>query len=192
MQGPLDNPIAAGLVSRAARLLTFDTQTGETHQYVYLLESSSTANSDIAALTQDALLVDERDGKFPGDLLDPSTVKHIYKIDLHGATDVSDPENGATGKLFGGKTLEELSVADFRTHGIVPVRKVLVADLLDYGYPHDKAEGLAVIDQFTIAVANDDDFGIADGALAKLLPGSSTVDFCEVFFIKLPRPLASY
>ena len=44
----------------------------------------------------------------------------------------------------GGKTLEELTDADFATSGIVPVSKVLVHDLLSDDYHLGKVEVLAV------------------------------------------------
>jgi len=57
-------------------------------------------------------------------------------------------------------------------------------------YPHDKAEGLAVIGDSVIAVANDDDFGITadcDGKgtyVPKLCPNGK-LDCNEVYFIPL-------
>ncbi len=120
-----------------------------------------------------------------------------YKIDLAGATDISDPANSATGKLFGGKTAEELKdAATIAANGITPVKKTLAADLMtDISslYPHDKAEGIVVINSSLIAVCNDDDFGITTGAgakyIAKDLPSSNSVDKNRIYFIKLKSPL---
>jgi hypothetical protein len=120
MQSPLDNPRAAGRVSRLTRLLWFDTRTGETRQYVYVLGSASLLISEITAVSRNTLLTLERDSAFPGA---GSTVKRIYRIHLSGATDISDPANGAQGRLFGGKTLEQLSVAELATWGITPVSR---------------------------------------------------------------------
>lgn len=193
MQSALDNPKSAGRSSRITRLLRFDTRTGETRQYVYLLEESDLLTSEIAAVTEDVLLTLERDGDFPGD---GSTVKRIYKVDLRGATDVSDPSNAPTGQLFDGRTLEQLPVEELERYGIVPVRKVLVADLLALGYPHDKPEGLAVLDDFTILVSNDDDFGVTDGEgglVAKTLPAlNGAVDHNTVWFIRVTTPLRDF
>ena len=94
------------------------------------------------------------------------------------------------------KTLEQLSEAELKEAGIVPVTKELVVDLLTLpgGYPHDKSEGLAVISNTMIAVSNDDDFGIVPdgkgGIMAKRLPGENNrVDLNRVYFIKLDKPL---
>jgi hypothetical protein len=59
-------------------------------------------------------------------------------------------------------------------------------------YPHDKAEGLAIINSRLIAVSNDDDFGItgANGIYQpKILPATNTVDKNSIYFIKLSTPL---
>jgi len=192
MQSPLDNPRSAGRDSRVTRILSFDTRTGATRQYVYLLEDDGLLNSEIAALTPTTLLVLERDGDYPGDPEEPSSVKRIYKIDLAGATDVSDPANAAEGRLVGGKTLESLTTEELAAAGIVPVAKTLVADLLELGYPHDKPEGLAVVDDFTIAVSNDDDFGVTDGPdglTPKVLPKLGVVDFNTVYFVRVATRL---
>jgi hypothetical protein len=59
-------------------------------------------------------------------------------------------------------------------------------------YPHDKAEGLPIINKNLIAVSNDDDFGITGtGGVyqAKILPETNRVDKNSIYFIKLSTPL---
>lgn len=199
MQSPLDNPQAAGRASRLARVVVFDTRTGKSRQYAYLLESASLANSEILSLGLRRFLVLERDGDFPGN--NPAAVKRLYEIDLRGATDISDPANGEKGLLVNGKTLEELTAnaadpaAVLRAAGIEPVKKEMEVDILAKfpGYQHDKVEGLALIDPFTVAISNDDDFAVAEGPgglVQKILPGTAPAqpDFNEVIFIRLKRP----
>ncbi len=98
--------------------------------------------------------------------------------------------------MYNGKTVEELKTLDKLTeNGIVPVTKTLVADLMTdipTLYPHDKAEGVVVINKSLIAVCNDDDFGVVGvgSYSAKNLPGAgNTVDKNKVYFIKLKTPL---
>ncbi len=198
MQFPLYNPSAAAISgSLAIRILTFDIASGATKQYIYMMEKSSLqANSEITAITNTTFLVIERDGEFPTEANRATVFKRIYKIDLANATDISDPANGAGGKLFGGKTVEELKTLDMLTaNSIVPVTKTLVADLMNdisTLYPHDKAEGVVVINKNLIAVCNDDDFGVVGigNYTAKNLPGASnTVDKNKIYFIKLKQSL---
>ncbi len=197
MQNPVDNPdTAIRKESRLNRLVFFDPTTGASWQYAYLMDAVSSVVSEIAAVTNTTFIVSERDQLFPGDPKSPAKVKRIYKIDIAKATDISDPADAPNGKLVNGKTLEQLGEAELKAAAIVPVSKELVVDLLALpgGYPHDKSEGLAIINDTLIAVSNDDDFGIVPdgkgGITAKRLPGADNiVDLNRVYFIKLDKPL---
>jgi hypothetical protein len=58
-------------------------------------------------------------------------------------------------------------------------------------YPHDKAEGIAIVNSTTIAIANDDDFGVVGTGsyTSKILPSTGTVDRNTIYFVKLKQPL---
>ena len=180
MQSPMYNPSkAATAASVVLRILTFDISTGATKQYVYLMDNVSlTGVSDIVAVNSTTFLTLERDGLYGGAATNPAAVKKVYKIDLASATDISDPSNGANGKLYGGKTVEELNnTAGLTAAGVVPVTKTLTLDLLKdlpNVYPHDKAEGLAILPGNILVISNDDDFGVVDngasGFAQKILP----------------------
>ena len=197
MQNPVDNPDSSiRKTSRLNRLIAFDPRTGKSKQYAYMLDGTHAVVSEIAAVTGHTFIVLERDQLYPGDPGKPSKLKRIYKIDISQATDVSDPDDGPNGKRINDKTLEQLSDAELKEAGIVPVTKELVVDLLALpgGYPHDKSEGLAVISDTMIAVSNDDDFGIVPdgkgGIAPKRLPGANNmIDVNRVYFIKLDKPL---
>ncbi|HEY7237050.1 MAG TPA: esterase-like activity of phytase family protein [Gemmatimonadaceae bacterium] len=193
MQNPLNNPASAVKNSKLLRLLVLNTKTGATKQLVYLMDDPKYGVSEIEAISPTRLLVDERDGKFFNDPAGAAVQKKIYLIDIAGATDVSDPANSPDGLVKGGKTLEQMSDADLATNGIVPVKKQLLIDLLAFGYTHDKAEGLTLTDGGrTVAVSNDDDFGVTDdGAghlIQKMLP-SAMIDHNEVWFFRLSKSL---
>ncbi|HEV7379336.1 MAG TPA: esterase-like activity of phytase family protein, partial [Dyadobacter sp.] len=153
------------------------------------------ANSEIVAINNTQFLVLERDGEYATNANKGTVIKKIYKIDISAATDISDPANGANGKLYGGLTVEQLkNAATLQLNGITPVTKTLAADLMtDIStlYGHDKAEGLAVIDANTIAVSNDDDFGVSGtGTYAsKIIPATNAVDKNTIYFVKLKQPL---
>lgn len=197
MQFPLFNPSSAAISgSLVTRILTYDIATGLTKQFVYLIEAANLqANSEISAITNTTFLVLERDGEFPTNANKGTAFKKVFKIDIAGATDISDPADGAAGKLYGGKTVEELKTAAvLQSNGIVPVTKTLVADLMKdipTLYPHDKAEGIAVINPTLIAISNDDDFGVVGVGqyMSKILAGTGAVDRNRIYFIKLNQPL---
>lgn len=194
MQGPLDNPKAAGRRSRSLRLVLFDTRTGASRQLVYLMEAPGHRITEIAAVSPTRFLVVEIDGKIPGDAKDPSRFSRIYQVNLAGATDVSDPADGPAGRRFGARTLEELPSDSLAALGVTPVAKAPLLDLLDpaIGYPYDKPEGLVVLDARTLALVNDDDFGIdADGAggIAVKRRGDGRVMTNELWVLRLPVPL---
>nr|WP_199157358.1 esterase-like activity of phytase family protein [Pedobacter sp. ASV2] len=195
MQSPMQSPTTAAMSgSVVLRILTFEIATAATKQYVYLMDNASlTGVSEIVAVNATTFLTIERDGDYGGAPTSPATFKRVFKINLSGATDVSDATNGANGKLYNGKTVEELKdLAGLTSAGIVPVSKSLVLDLLKYLpsiYPHDKAEGLALINGNTLVISNDDDFGVVPGAngsfAQKILPLTNTVDRNRLYFVKI-------
>lgn len=198
MQFPLYNPSPAEVSgSLVTRILSFDIATGASKEYVYLIDRANLqANSEISAIDNTTFLVLERDGEYATNANRSTVVKKVYKIDIGNATDISDPANGVNGKLFGGLTVEQLKTsANLAANGIKPVTKTLVADLMTdipALYPHDKAEGIAIINSTTIAISNDDDFGVvgAGGVYAqKLLPATGAVDRNTIYFVKLKQPL---
>ena len=188
LQAPLDNPKEAGRASRAVRLLLIDPAGGPSRQYVYELDEPGYMVTAVTAASDETLLVVERDDLFPGDPERPSRQKRVYRISLAGATDVGDLAGEPSGRLWSGKTLESMSDSERRTAEIVPVRKTLAVDLLPLGYPHDKPEGIALLDDDRIAISNDDDFGVVDGdggVVPKRLPATGRVDENEVWVIRL-------
>jgi hypothetical protein len=205
LQSPLDNPTAggssAGRSSRMARLVVIDTRSGATKQFAVILDAANLLYSEIAALTPTTFLVLERDCNFPlaGGA---GAIKKVYKVDIANATDISDPADGAGGLLIGGNTLEEVTkaaadpYATLLANGITAATKSLVVDLLQAipGYPHDKVEGLAVIDNFTLAISNDDDFGVGDDGAGNFIEKSLPLlggaqDYNSVYIVRLASPL---
>jgi len=71
--------------------------------------------------------------------------------------------------------------------GISAVKKTLLADLVvEVGYPHDKLEGLWLINQTTVGVLNDDDFATwASGGVLeqKYLDASKSVIDSNTLYI---------
>ena len=101
------------------RILKVDLATGETHEYVYVLDAINRGQGvcEILAINDHEFLVVERDNR--SNLQSPPqapTRKTIYKIDLNGATDVSEIASLPAGAL---------------PVGVTPVTKSLFINLLD-------------------------------------------------------------
>jgi hypothetical protein len=193
LQSPLDNPSRdVRRTARVTRLVSMDLATGRTGQFAYVHDAPGLFNTDVLALSGGELLVLERDVFFAGHAEKPARHKRVYRASLEGATDLTDPEDSPRGRLFGGRTPEELAESDMPAAGLRPVTRTLAVDLLDLpgGYPHDKPEGMAVLDPGLLAVCNDDDFGITDedGRLTvKRLPGAGGArDRSRVRLVPLP------
>jgi hypothetical protein len=146
----LDNNTPPGRVGLNNRILRINLQTGQTQEYVYVMDAINQGRgvNEMLALNDHEFLVLERDNRTfvptpPATAAEP-LLKRIYKIDLNkaGLTDVSSIASlPATGTALAGL-------------GIVPVDKVLFLDLLDPAYKVDathtikdviaeKIEGLA-------------------------------------------------
>ena len=169
MQSRFYNPTNAGATNtKLTRIVAFNLLTGHTKQYLYKQEIANNSNSEITALTDSTFLVIERDGKFSAD--DANYMKHIYKINISKATDVSGDFNSMDGLLVNGKTLEANTWEELAAANIFPVKKELAVDLkVALGnYPHDKLEGIWLINDTKIGVVNDDDFCVWSDPINKV------------------------
>ncbi|HEU0180182.1 MAG TPA: esterase-like activity of phytase family protein [Blastocatellia bacterium] len=130
------NPGTTDRLGLNNRILKIDLLTGRKQEYVYVLDAINRGQgvSEILAINDHEFLVVERDNR--SNLQTPPqapTRKTIYKIDINGATDVSDVDSLPAGAL----------PAD-----ITPVKKTLFIDLLDPTFNlaptiPEKLEGLA-------------------------------------------------
>ncbi|MEX0270037.1 choice-of-anchor I family protein [Leptolyngbyaceae cyanobacterium UHCC 1019] len=178
IQSAIDNPDTTGDTtsrnSRNLRILEFDISTNTvTGEYLYILDSISGAGNartdkigDAVSLGNGKFLVIERD-----DRDSTQANKLLYEIDLLGATNI----NGIAG--VGGKTIEQLTVAELSTANLRPVDKRLVTNAAALGYTDvEKIEGLAKIDANTFAVINDNDFGVGGSAASGGVLSPASVD----------------
>jgi hypothetical protein len=154
MQNALIQDASSG-APNLLRIVTIDIASGRTtHEYPYLLTTGSGV-SDIVALNNHELLVDERDGKGLADAPgEKAKIKQIFKIDLQGATDISNMAGAEAQTHAVAKTLFLDIVKTLNAAGIT-------SDLIPA-----KIEGTAfgpdiVVDgvkTHTFWVANDNDF----------------------------------
>ncbi|WP_440053076.1 esterase-like activity of phytase family protein [Pseudoalteromonas sp. T1lg65] len=168
MQSTMHNPNGAVKNSDLVRIITINLESRKASQFLYRQEKKQNSNSGIVALSDQEFLVIERDGTFFSQ--NPNAMKRIYKIKLDSATDLETVEqtselvqNPELGLTISGQTIEQVSIdggwEKLEVYGIVPVQKQLVIDLVEQvNYPHDKLEGMWLIDKTRLAVLNDDDF----------------------------------
>lgn len=170
IQSPILFPnTSTGENTQVHRMIEIDPATNATRMLVYMNDGiigASGANQirlrdwklgDMAAINNNEFLVIEAAARGTSDF------KRVYKINITGATAV-------TSGLYNGQTLETLASATaLAANAIVPVTKTLFMDLLANGWPAalDKAEGLAIVNDSTLAFCNDNDFAqtcpLADG-----------------------------
>ncbi|WBA07793.1 esterase-like activity of phytase family protein [Salinivibrio kushneri] len=205
MQSTLYNPDNAVKDLDITRIVTVNLESGNIGQYLYRQEKPQNSNSEIVALSDTQFLVIERDGSFlyggPNgeQAATPDAQKHIYRIDLTSGTNLEtltgsgdvkqDTELGLT---LSGKTLEEIVLEQgwgaLSEAGITPVSKSLVIDMVaKVGYPHDKMEGLWVIDDRHLGVLNDDDFATwaTSGKLEQKMLDTNTVDGNRLYLVEV-------
>jgi hypothetical protein len=169
MQSPLDNPDAAAYrKGRNIRLFKFDRGAEKTvGEYVYVMDAPGTFTldnvkkarkqndvkiSEMSGLGLDRLLVLERISK---------TTK-LYEIDLARATNILG------GKWDDAATKPSLEQTAAAVAGIKTTPKSLFFSTDDHKGLPDKIEGIAHLGDGSLALINDDDFGI-EGARTKII-----------------------
>jgi hypothetical protein len=161
LQSPLSNPDGdTGAASRQTRILVFDIATeAPVAEYVYQFDVATEFDPDpevipdamklsgVVALSTDKLMILER----------TDAVAKLYTVDLTSATNIL---GSAWDDMATSPTLE--AIADPAAEGVAVLPKELLIDLSTLEGMPGKIEGVTVIDDSTIAVANDNDFDIGD------------------------------
>jgi hypothetical protein len=186
LQSPLPLPdSAAGDASRTTRLLRFSPRKrAVTAEYAYRFDpvnvvdpseddTSELKISSVVAVGGDRLLVEERTDKAAR----LQVVKLSREADILGGpwdTDTTSP------------SLEQLD--DPAASGVPVLRKRLVVDLGTVEGVPGKIEGVARVDHDTLALINDNDFGMTDGAGAFDAQGRLVDSGIEttVTYVRLP------
>ncbi len=193
MQSAIDNPDTTGDTnsrnSGNLRILEFDIKTKQvTGEYLYVLEGLKDTDKigDAVALGNNKFAVVERDDNDTA-----SGNKLIFQIDLAKATNINNPANF---KLPTGETIEQLNSTELAAAGIVPVNKKSIANAAQLGYTGvAKLEGLALVAPNTLALINDNDFGITgtqfnpDGSIKLTIDQTPT----KLGFLELPKNIAA-
>ena len=145
--------LQGGKAKKVLRFVTIDIASGKwTHEYAYNLTAGSGV-SEVVAINNHEFLVDERDGSGLGNG-DAAVVKQLFKIDINGATDVSNMDGLTAAKNAVGKTLWLDIVATLNAVGIPSTQIPAKIEGLAFGSDVDY-NGTTL---HTLWVANDNDF----------------------------------
>ncbi|MFD4578129.1 esterase-like activity of phytase family protein [Streptomyces sp. NPDC058417] len=189
VQSPLSLPDQdAGEASRTVRLLRFDTaKRAVTAEYAYRFDpvevvdpseddTSELKISSVVALGGERLLVEER--------TDKAARLHEVKLDRKANILGSRWDKEATSP-----SLEQLE--NPAASGVRVLPKKLVVDLGKVAGVPGKIEGVARVDRNTIALINDNDFGMTDGSGAFDAQGRLVDSGIEttVTYVRLPKSL---
>ncbi|MCX4992620.1 MULTISPECIES: esterase-like activity of phytase family protein [unclassified Streptomyces] len=187
LQSPLSLPDGdAGDASRTTRLLRFSPKKrAVTAEYAYRFDpvnvvdpseddTSELKISSVVALGRDRLLVEERTDKAAR----LQTVRLTRDADILGGPWDSDTTS---------PSLEQLD--DPASAGVPVLGKRLVVDLGTVAGVPGKIEGVARVDHDTLALINDNDFGMTDGTGAFDAQGRLVDSGVEtsVTYVRLPR-----
>jgi DNA-binding beta-propeller fold protein YncE len=159
MQSPLLQD--GGTNAPYTRILRIDLETGETMQYAYQLTNIGSAShpkyptiSDVVAINDHELLVDERDGKGLGDG-STAVFKKLFRVDLTGAQDVSTLAGAAALAPYAMTKVQFLDiVTTLNAHGISSIDIPAKLEGVAFG-PDVQVGGVS---KHTLFVANDNDF----------------------------------
>ncbi|OYU94536.1 MAG: hypothetical protein CFE21_16165 [Bacteroidetes bacterium B1(2017)] len=185
--------VTIGDNTRIHRILEIDPATNNQRMLVYLNDGIIGTGSnqirlrdwkigDMAAVNDSTFLVLEAAARGTSD------IKRLYQININQATAVHSG-------LYGSLTLEGLvDSTGLANYGIKPVTKTLVMDLLASGWPAalDKAEGLAIINDSTIAIANDNDFGQTSPLADGIATATGNLSHLITYRISGAKKLANY
>jgi hypothetical protein len=145
------------------RLVEYDPATGGTRMFAYPHDVAQYAKSgdakmgDLFAVDNKRFLLIEQ-----GKDKDKKFRNLVYAIDLSDATDLTGKT--LTGGANAGLDLEYGTAEEIAAQ-IVVIKKSLLVDLRAYGWTDEKSEGLSLVDDQTLVVSNDQDFG-ATGSIA--------------------------
>ena len=151
------------------RIIELDQETKEVRMFAYPVDVSLYKSpkdckiGDIYAVDDNTLLVIEQ-----GKLADKTMSNVIYKADLSEATDISNVAYEEKAPEYA-PSQEELDI-NF-------IGKEQLIDLRAEGWTAEKAEGICMVDDKTIAVINDNDFGIVTKVVDEENPDADITDY---------------
>lgn len=173
VQSPLDDGKASYVVPGATtttsenirdyakfnRWVEFDPSTEKTKLYAYPIDSTQYASGktggaklgDLVSLGGGKFIVIEQ-----GAGVDGKVFNHLMLVQIPAnATDIAAMNSDLEKSSMSGAAVNAVNYAN-----VVTLKKTRLLDLNAAGWLAEKAEGLALVDDSTLALANDDDFGL--------------------------------
>ena len=157
----LQSPLAVETKPHFIRIGVFNTKKRRYEaEYLYPVENLKVDKiGDMQMLNEKQLILIEQNGE-----AGPKGVHRIYKVDLSEATNVLKAEF---------KAPPELTSAYAFPKNFSFAKRILLLDLVKLGFSEfEKIEGLTIIDDETLAVITDNDFGVDDG---KIVPRATAL-----------------
>ena len=169
VQSSIRNPSTAtnGTLNnwKYTRVVEFNPATASTtKQFLYVMDNAAPLSAtdtradkigDAVASGNGEFLVLERDDDANDSDPIADIQKKIYRFSLDGATNINTLPT-----IINGKTIEQMTLAELTANGIAPLTKYLHIDLATNYNMTEKPEGLTLVDCNTIALINDNDFGV--------------------------------
>jgi hypothetical protein len=163
------------------RWVEFDPKTGATmRMFAYPLDAKQYQDGktggaklgELVALGKGKFIVIEQ-----GAGTDGKVFNQLMLVEIASATDINAAAYNPTTS-----DLEKSGMAGAAVNGadwskVVPLKKTLLLDLNKVGWLAEKAEGLTLVDESTIALANDNDFGLKTKIFT---PDGKAVDGADV------------
>lgn len=196
LQSPLQLPpdTNVGRDSRNTRILQLNLDGHVTGEFVYRFDWAADFDPGSGARARD-MKISGLYGLSPRQLLvleRTDFVARVYLVDVTKATDLGGwkPPTGAALNYI--ETLN--SEGDLQTSGITPLPKDLVIDLDSVNGMPDKIETIAVVNPSTLAVANDNDFGLTEEPTwdSKGRLTSDTGVRTRILYVPLPKALPKH
>jgi hypothetical protein len=179
MQSPLSDPSEQiGESSRNVRLVVVDVSSAPKMLGMYLYQNEEAKDvgaaeqddikiGDLAAISNTRLLVAERSSSTAVEF------RKVFAIELEDASKIVP-------RWTSSRPLEQMSDSELKKVSVKPMAKREIVDLAALGYKHELVEGLAIVDDQTLAVVNDNNFSSTESSelmlvrLASPMQGSST------------------
>ncbi len=150
--------------ARFTRWIEFDPVSGATSKmYAYPLtagdyQDGRTGNAklgELVALGNGKFIVIEQ-----GAGADGKVFNKLYLVSTAGATDIAAAAFNPASSDLEKSSMSGEDVNGASWSGVLTLKKTLLLDLNALGWMAEKAEGLALVDETTLALVNDNDFGM--------------------------------